>query len=62
MRILIVEDEPPAAKRLAKLLQRIQPDVELCGPVDTVEGAVNWLAKNPVPDYLALLDIQLADG
>ena len=61
MRILIVEDEPPAAKRLAQLLQRIQPEFELCGPVDTVEGAVDWLANNPVPD-LALLDIQLADG
>jgi DNA-binding LytR/AlgR family response regulator len=61
MRILIIEDEPPAAKRLKQMLQRVKPDCEVQGPIDTVQEAVQFLRNNPAPD-LALLDIQLADG
>lgn len=61
MRILIVEDEPPAAKRLHQLLQKLRPNYELCGMLDSVQAAVEWLEQNPPPG-LALLDIQLADG
>ncbi len=61
IRTLIVEDEEPAAIRLKKILKQVADDIEIVGWVDSVEGAVNWLQNNTVPDLL-MLDIQLADG
>jgi DNA-binding LytR/AlgR family response regulator len=61
IRTLIVEDEAPAAARLAKLLKEIEPDAQVLDIIDSVEGAVKWLRENEHPDLL-MLDIQLADG
>ena len=60
-RILIVEDEEPAASRLARLLTRIDPGIEIAGTADTIDSAVDWIRTNPKPD-LIMLDIQLGDG
>lgn len=61
MKILIIEDEPALAKRLANLIQEAEPETTLLGMIDSVEEAVNWLSTNPHPDLL-FMDIQLADG
>ncbi len=61
MRILIIEDENLAAKRLVKLIKEHLPDSEIFGNLDTVKASVNWLQTNQEPD-LIFLDIQLADG
>ena len=61
MAILILEDEYPAAERLQRLLAQAAPDAQVAAVLDTVAGALNWLAANPAPD-LILSDIQLADG
>ncbi|HMU13517.1 MAG: response regulator transcription factor [Bacteroidetes bacterium] len=61
MRILIVEDEEAARKRLIKLLAGAVTGAEIAGTADSVESAVAWLAGNPVPD-LALFDVRLSDG
>lgn len=61
MRILIIEDEKPAASRLSKMLQGHFQDAELIGNLDTVSRAIRWFGENPVPD-LIFCDIQLADG
>ncbi|WP_159467057.1 LytTR family DNA-binding domain-containing protein [Dyadobacter sp. 3J3] len=61
MRILIIEDENMAARRLIKLINDIIPNCEIFGNLDTVTSAVEWLNNNPHPD-LIFLDIQLADG
>lgn len=61
MKILIIEDENLAAKRLISLLQKIQPDAEILAVLDSVKRAVVWLNDNPAPDLL-FFDIQLADG
>lgn len=61
MRILIIEDEKPAANRLGKLLQVHFPEAELIGNLDTVSRAVRWFNENATPD-LIFCDIQLADG
>jgi len=61
MKILIVEDEAAAARRLKKMILEIQPDVEIINEMDSVESTVNWFNKNPSPD-LVFMDIQLADG
>lgn len=61
MRVLIIEDEAPAAKRLIKLLEGLIPDMEMVGRLDSVEQSISFLEKNPVLD-LIFMDIQLADG
>ena len=61
MKTLIIEDELPAAKRLLQLLQKLQPEAELLGTLDSIEAAVQWFLQHPMPD-LIFLDIQLADG
>ncbi len=60
MKVLIVEDESMAAKRLIRLLQEANPDVEVLAQLDSVKRAVNWLKENTAD--LLFFDIQLADG
>ncbi len=61
MRILIIEDEDAAARRLQKLVKEIVPEAELEGQLDSVEGVLNWMQGNEMPD-LIFMDIHLADG
>jgi DNA-binding LytR/AlgR family response regulator len=61
IKIVIVEDEIPAANRLTKLLKQVAPDAEVMHVCDSIESAVNYLENNTIPD-LMLLDIQLGDG
>ncbi|MBL7783168.1 MAG: response regulator transcription factor [Saprospiraceae bacterium] len=61
MKILIIEDENAAARRLEKMLGEIAPEAVVIDRLDSVETAVLWLQSNPQPD-LILLDIHLADG
>ncbi len=61
MKILILEDEAPAAIRLRNLLNEIQPAVEIIAVIDSVKSAVKWFQENDLPE-LILADIQLADG
>ncbi len=61
MKVLIIEDEKPAAKRLTKMVQQYRPDCEIVGVLDSVEGAVEWLETYKKPD-LIFMDVQLADG
>lgn len=61
MKVLIVEDENIAAKRLIDLLQKIHPELEVLAKLDSVKRTVQWLGQNDSPD-LMFLDIQLADG
>ncbi len=61
MRILIIEDELPAARRIAKLIKEVEPNTEIVGTIDSVSASVEWLKNNPHPD-LILLDIHLGDG
>ncbi|RZK62461.1 MAG: response regulator, partial [Hymenobacter sp.] len=59
--VLILEDEYPAAERLQWLLAQAAPGAQVLAVLDTVAGALAWLAAHPAPD-LILSDIQLADG
>lgn len=61
MRILLIEDELPAARQLGKLLQLARPGCQLLDTLDSVESAVRWLRAFPAPD-LVFMDIQIADG
>lgn len=61
MRILIIEDEPHAARRLETLIHELLPEAEIIAHIDSVKKAVEYFRGNPVAD-LTLMDIQLSDG
>ncbi len=61
MKILIIEDEAPAAERLQKLLHRIDAGIDVVAVLESVSQAKTWFAQNSPVD-LILSDIQLADG
>lgn len=59
MEILIIEDEKPSARRLQRMLEKL--DMPVIQMLHNVAEAVNWFNINPHPD-LIFLDIQLSDG
>ena len=61
MKVLIIEDEAPAFRRLEKILLEIDPSIEILEVLDSVEDTVKWLNNHEHPD-LALMDIQISDG
>lgn len=61
MKILIIEDELPAFKRLAKLIGELISEADIAGPIDSVQSAQAWFQQHTAPDVL-FTDIQLADG
>ncbi|MCE7060851.1 LytTR family DNA-binding domain-containing protein [Dyadobacter sp. CY343] len=61
MKILIIEDEYPAAERLEKLIRKLHPKIEVAAVLDSVESALKWFAKEEPVD-LIFSDIQLSDG
>jgi DNA-binding LytR/AlgR family response regulator len=61
MKILIIEDELPAAQRLNSLLKKIDREIEVIKMLDGVESAVNYLRRSEEAD-LIFMDIQLSDG
>lgn len=61
MKVLIIEDEELAVKKLRKTLESVDASAEVVGIADSIRSSVNWLENNPAPD-LILMDIELADG
>jgi DNA-binding LytR/AlgR family response regulator len=61
LNILIIEDEPQAAKRIETLVLELLPNAHVLDKIDSVKKSVQWFKNNPSPD-LTLMDIQLADG
>jgi DNA-binding LytR/AlgR family response regulator len=61
MKILIIEDEKPAANKLKRMLTEKVEDIFILDILETVESSINWFLNNPSPD-LVFMDIQLADG
>ncbi len=61
MKVLLVEDEKPAAKRLERLILSYNDQIIIVGKIDSVKGAIRWLSDHEPPD-LIFMDIQLADG
>lgn len=59
MKVIIIEDEKPAARRLHRLLTAY--NVEVITQLHSVEASKEWLKTNEHPDVI-FLDIQLSDG
>jgi DNA-binding LytR/AlgR family response regulator len=61
MKILIVEDEPLAAKRMESLVRTVLPEATILAKFESIRSVVKWFEANPQPD-LIFMDIQLSDG
>jgi two-component system LytT family response regulator len=61
MRILIIEDETPAADRLKKMILEFEPQAEIISNLVSISSSVKWLKENTAPD-LIFMDIHLSDG
>ena len=61
MRVIIIEDETPAANRLSKMLHAIHDEIEVVAKLDSVESSVKFFQSANNID-LIFMDIQLADG
>lgn len=59
MRVIIIEDEKPSARRLQRMLSNIGVEAEVM--LHSVEESIEWFQNNEHPD-LIFLDIQLSDG
>lgn len=61
MKCIIFEDEQPAASRLQKLIQEIDPAIQVIEVLDSIKSGIHYLQTNKTPD-LIFSDIHLADG
>ena len=59
MKIIIIEDEKPAARRLSRMLAEFNLVAQKM--LHSVEESIEWFQNNEHPD-LIFLDIQLSDG
>jgi two-component system, LytTR family, response regulator len=61
MKVIIIEDERPAAEKLLKAIQKADPSIEVAAVLNSVKASVEWLQQNPLPELL-FMDIDLGDG
>ncbi len=61
MRVLIIEDEKPAAMKLSSNLKEIDREMDILALLNDVCSSVSWLKNNASPD-LIFMDINLSDG
>ncbi len=60
IKILLLEDEIPARKKLKRFIEELESPVEIVAEIDTVEKAIDFIKKNEVD--LIFSDIELLDG
>lgn len=61
MKVVIIEDEMPAAERLKKILLSTEYEIEVLAILSSLEASVAWVSSHPPPD-LIFMDIELSDG
>lgn len=59
MKVIIIEDEKPSARRLQRMLTALDINVDTL--LHSVKESIEWFQNNTHPD-LIFLDIQLSDG
>jgi DNA-binding LytR/AlgR family response regulator len=62
MKVIIVEDEVPAAEKLERYLQKYDTSIQVVARFDSVTTTVAWLRENQDSIDLIFMDIQLIDG
>ncbi|HTE12527.1 MAG TPA: LytTR family DNA-binding domain-containing protein [Chitinophagaceae bacterium] len=61
MKVIIIEDEKPAAEKLQKAILQAGKNITVETVLGSVQAATNWLQHNQSPD-LIFMDIELTDG
>ncbi|MEN2402874.1 LytTR family DNA-binding domain-containing protein [Flavobacterium sp. MC2016-06] len=61
MNVLIIEDEPLAAKQLISFIKEIHPDFTVLATLNSISKCFDWFESNAQPD-LIFSDIELLDG
>lgn len=61
MRVIIIEDEKPAAEKLRQALGTIDPSLKVDTILTSVKESETWLVQNGNPE-LIFMDIELTDG
>ncbi|MDX2046278.1 MAG: LytTR family DNA-binding domain-containing protein [Chitinophagaceae bacterium] len=61
MKVIIIEDEKPAAEKLYKALTKPGSNIEVLAILGNIKESVSWLKNNPGPE-LIFMDIELTDG
>ena len=59
MKVIIIEDEKPSARRLQRMLEGLNVKTDVL--LHSVEESIEWFKNNSHPN-LIFLDIQLSDG
>lgn len=62
MKVVIVEDEMPAAEKLERYLHKYDAGIEVVAKLDSVAASVRWLNAYQHTIDLLFIDIQLLDG
>lgn len=62
LKVLIVEDETPAAEKLERYLQKYSPSIKILDKLTSVEEATSWLRAHQDDVDVIFMDIQLKDG
>lgn len=61
MKIIIIEDEDAAMRRLQKMILELMPEAKIIAACDSIESSVACLQQHPEVDVI-FMDIHLADG
>jgi len=61
MNIVIIEDEEFAARRLERMINEIDPDIQIVAKLESVVESVEWFRNHDLPD-LIFMDIHLEDN
>lgn len=62
MKVLIIEDEQPAANKLKNFINRYDSDIQILDVLVSVQDSINWFQNNEIFPDLFFMDIQLTDG
>ncbi len=61
MKIIIIEDEEFAARRLERMIGEIDNEIQIVAKLESVSESIKWLKNNQQPD-LIFMDIHLEDN
>lgn len=61
MKIVIIEDEEFAARRLERMIKEISTEIEVLVCLESVAESVKWFKQNALPD-LIFMDVHLEDN
>lgn len=61
MKVIIIEDEKPAAEKLQSAIARYDKNIEVVAILGSVAASVNWMLTHSWP-ALIFMDIELSDG